>query len=133
MPLKKAYIASVGRRKTAVARIRLLKKGEDKISVNGKPSEKYFPTANLRNIAFLPFKIISLPEKVDISVKVSGGGIKSQAESVSLGIARAFVFFNQQYKPKLKKAGLLTRDPRKKERKKPGLKRARRAPQWSKR
>jgi small subunit ribosomal protein S9 len=133
MVLKKAYISTVGRRKTAVARIRLTKKGEGKFTVNNKPLEKYFPTANLQNLATQPLKIISLPEKPDISVKVSGGGIMSQADSVRLGIARALLEIDMAYKPKLKKAGLLTRDSRKKERKKPGLRRARRAPQWSKR
>ena len=130
---KKSYIATVGRRKTAVARIRLVKKGTGKIVVNDQEYEKYFSTSELRGIVAQPLDTLNLLDKVDLSIKVTGGGTKSQAESIRLGIARSLVKLDEENKPKLKKPGFLKRDPRKKERKKPGLKRARRAPQWSKR
>lgn len=131
--VKKSYIFAVGRRKTAVARVRLIKKGDDKIIVNGKDYLKYFPTSTLQGIITKPIKIAALTEKIDISIKVSGGGKSSQADAARLGIARCLILLDSALKTKLKKVNLLKRDSRKKERKKPGLKRARRAPQWSKR
>jgi small subunit ribosomal protein S9 len=131
--LKKSYIFAVGRRKTAVARVRLIKKGENKITVNQQDYQKYFPTYSLQGMVIKPLKIVNLAEKNDFDIKVAGGGKNSQAEAVRLGIARTFVLLDKELKSKLKKANLLKRDSRKKERKKPGLKRARRAPQWSKR
>lgn len=130
--VKKAYIFAVGRRKTAVARVRLIKKGENKITINEKDHQKFFPLV-LQNLITKPIKIADLPDKMDFSVKVSGGGKNSQAEAIRLGIARALIILDKELKSRLKKADLLKRDSRKKERKKPGLRRARRAPQWSKR
>lgn len=129
---KKSYIFAVGRRKTAVARVRLIKKGDNKIIINKKDYQKYFPII-LQSLVAKPLKLASLPEKMDFSIKVSGGGKNSQAEAVRLGIARSLIILDKELKSRLKKANLLKRDSRKKERKKPGLKRARRAPQWSKR
>jgi len=131
--IKKSYIFAVGRRKTAVARVRLIKKGDNKIVVNAKDYQKYFPTFILQGLLTKPIKLAGLSEKIDFSIKVSGGGKNSQAEAVQLGIARSLILLDKELKSKLKKANLLKRDSRKKERKKPGLKRARRAPQWSKR
>jgi len=127
------YFEAVGRRKTATARVRLWTKGEKKIIVNDKLYDEYFPTLELQKIVTSPLEKINCLEKFRISVKVKGGGVHSQAEAVRHGIARALVLFNPSFKKKLKKAGFLTRDPRMRERKKFGLKRARRAPQWQKR
>lgn len=130
---KRTYLYAVGRRKTAVARVRYYKKGEGEVTVNEKDSDTYFDTSELRAIAKSPLKLTNLLNTGAVTVKVVGGGKKSQAESVRLGIARVLLQVDPELKLDLKKAGYLTRDSRKKERKKPGLKRARRAPQWSKR
>lgn len=127
------YIRAVGRRKTAVARVRLFKNGKGNITVNNKDWKDYFPTASAQHIVFGPIKLTSLGNNIDFTIKVAGGGAKSQADAVKHGIARALLKSDKEFKPSLKKAGFLTRDSRKKERKKPGLKRARRAPQWRKR
>lgn len=127
------YIRSVGRRKTAVARVRLFKNGKGNITVNGKDWKVYFPTDSLQYTVFGPIKLTSLGNEIDFTIKVAGGGSSSQSDAVRHGIARALLKFDNEFKPSLKKAGFLTRDSRKKERKKPGLKRARRAPQWKKR
>lgn len=132
-PIRAIYIRAVGRRKTAVARIRLFQNGKGNITINNKNWKDYFPTAFLQNIIFSPIKLTSLGNDIDLTIKVVGGGMSSQAEAIRHGIARALLKFNSEFKPSLKKAGFLTRDSRKKERKKPGLKRARRAPQWKKR
>jgi len=130
---KKEYFEAVGRRKTAVARVRLFKEGKKSITVNEKDYKKYFPTLDLQQIVDSSLDKMNVEEKFRASVTVRGGGIHSQAEAVRHGIARALVKFNEDFKKRLRKAGYLTRDPRMRERKKPGLKRARRAPQWSKR
>lgn len=127
------YIKAVGRRKTAVARVRLFQNGSGNIMINSKNWKDYFSTSTLQNIIFSPIKLTSLGNDIDFTIKVIGGGTNSQAEAIRHGIARALFKFNSEFKPSLKKAGFLTRDSRKKERKKPGLKRARRAPQWKKR
>ncbi len=127
------YIEAVGRRKTAIARVRIWTKGGKEITVNEKPYNLYFPTIDLQKIINAPLELLKLEEKFRITAKVYGGGIHSQAEAIRHGLARALVKMNPDFKKKLKKAGFLTRDPRERERKKPGLKRARRAPQWSKR
>lgn len=129
---KGTFQYAVGRRKTAVARVRYYKKGEGKITVNGEDTKKYFP-ASMQMIINQPLSYASEPLIGDFSVKVTGGGKHSQAEAVRHGIARIVLALQADTKINLKRAGLLTRDPRKKERKKPGLRRARRAPQWSKR
>ncbi len=131
---KKEYIYTVGRRKTSSARVRLYESIEKvgEVEVNGVPYTEYFPEVAAEKV-IEPFARIDAVVPGFFTVKVTGGGIHSQAEAVRHGISRALVAFNEDWKEKLKPAGLMTRDPRMKERKKAGLKRARRAPQWSKR
>jgi small subunit ribosomal protein S9 len=128
---KKDENRAVGRRKAASARVKI-DKGEGKITVNGKDYKEYFSFFE-QGIVIAPLKTLSKEKDLDINAKVSGGGKKGQAVAVSHGIARALVKWNEEFKKTLKVSGLLTRDARIKERKKPGLKKARRAPQWSKR
>ncbi|MGI6103103.1 MAG: 30S ribosomal protein S9 [Patescibacteria group bacterium] len=123
---KTSYVAAVGRRKRAVARVRLTT-GTGKVTINGKEIAAEQPVVRQ------PLTLAGVADKVDVSAKVLGGGVNGQLEAVRHGIARALVAYQADFKSALKKAGLLTRDPREKERKKPGLKRARRAPQWAKR
>ena len=129
------YLYATGRRKTSVAQVRLYtdnKKGE--IIVNDKDYKDYFSKNEiLINKICSPLILLKLEDKYRISVKVSGGGPNGQAEATRLGIARALLVSNEDYKKELRVSGYLTRDPRKVERKKPGLKKARRAPQWKKR
>jgi len=127
------YFEAIGRRKTAVARIRLFTKGDKEFIVNDKPYQKYFQTAEDRESAVSSMKKMKCLDKFRITVKVKGGGHRAQAEAIRHGTARVLVDFNQNFRKRLRKAGFLTRDPRMRERKKFGLKRARRAPQWSKR
>jgi len=132
--VKKAkYREGIGRRKTAVARVRVFTRGDKNFLVNEKKLEDYFPTSFLREVAISPLKILKLLTRFKVSAKVRGGGINAQAEAIRHGLSRALVEFNPNFRKKLKKAGFLTRDSRMKERKKFGLKRARRAPQWQKR
>jgi len=132
-PKPAKYFAAVGRRKTAVARVRLFTQREKTFLVNKKPLEVYFPIFELQQAAIAPLVTMKCLDEFKISAIVKGGGLHAQAESISHGIARALVLFNPDFRKRLKKAGYLTRDPRMRERKKFGLKRARRAPQWSKR
>ncbi len=127
------YIEGVGRRKTAIARVRIIADGTGVFLVNNQPWDKYFPTVDMQKAVRDPLDVTGNWTKFDISVKVAGGGPHSQAGAVKLGIARALVKHDEQHRKLLRDTGMLTRDPRKKERKKPGLKRARRAPQWAKR
>jgi len=127
------YIEAVGRRKTAVARVRLFTKGQREFLVNEKPYQEYFSTPEDREIAVASLKKMKCLDKFRVIVRVKGGGHHAQAEAVRHGIARALVKFNPNFKKRLRRAGFLTRDPRMRERKKFGLKRARRAPQWQKR
>ncbi len=127
------YFEAVGRRKTAVARVRLFTRGEKTFFVNGKPYKEYFPLSEMQQIALASLRKMKCLEKFRVSVKVKGGGYSAQAEAVRHGATRALVKFNPNFRKRLRKAGYLTRDPRMRERKKFGLKRARRAPQWSKR
>lgn len=127
------YFEAVGRRKTSVARVRLFTQGEKKFLVNGKACQDYFPTLELQQTATSSLERMKVLDKFSVEVRVRGGGIHSQAEAVRHGISRALVIFNAEFKKRLRKAGFLTRDPRMRERKKFGLKRARRAPQWQKR
>lgn len=126
------YHYSVGRRKTAMAKIKLFDEGSD-FMVNGRKMEEYFPTFDLQRIATNPLNSLGLVKKLAVVSIVRGGGIHAQAEAVRHGISRALVLRNEQDKPTLKKFGFLTRDPRVVERKKPGHRKARRSPQWSKR
>lgn len=137
-PKPKRYFEAVGSRKTSSARVRLftarpLDEQIGRIEVNGKPYTEYFPTPDLRQVVEGSLNKLKSLNRFEVSVKVGGGGIKSQAEAIRHGIARTLVLFNADFRKKLKRAGYLKRDPRKKERKKYGLKKARRAPQWAKR
>jgi small subunit ribosomal protein S9 len=123
---------AVGRRKEAVTRV-FLSKGEGKITINDKDYKVYFPLVYLQNQVELPLKTIESSDKFNIVINATGGGVKGQAEAAKLGIARALLEVNPEYRPALKAAGLLHRDPRGVERKKPGRKKARRSYQFSKR
>jgi len=122
----------VGRHKCASARVRL-EKGSGKFVINGLSLEKYFPYFEWQETVLAPLKALAKEKDLDFSVKVVGGGKNGQAKAVRLGVARALVAWNIDFRKTLKSLGFLTRDPRVKERKKFGLKKARRAPQWSKR
>lgn len=127
----KEYIEAVGRRKTASARVRLVAAKNTSIIVNDKPADAYFPLPVMVDMVHAPLKALGVSYAV--SVKVSGGGLKAQAEAVRHGLSRALVEIMPESRKDLKVRGFLKRDPRAKERKKFGLKAARRAPQWSKR
>lgn len=127
------YYEATGRRKTSVARVRVWTKGEREFLINQKPLESYFPSFELQKTALDSLEKMKCVEKFKVSVVVRGGGLSGQAEAVRHGIARALVLFNPDFRKRLKKAGFLKRDSRMRERKKFGLKRARRAPQWKKR
>jgi len=132
------YHYGVGRRKTAVAQVRIYCDGKDSVDesgliVNGKKYTEYFHTDSQKDLFVEPLKVAGLTEKCAVSVLVKGSGIASQADAAKLGIARALVKYDEEFRPALKANGLLTRDARKVERKKPGLRKARRSPQWSKR
>lgn len=129
----KRYFQGTGRRKTAVARVRIFP-GNGEIVVNGKKPEDYFgPRDLLQREIRTPLQVTNNLDSFNVLVKVRGGGVHSQAGAVRHGVARALLDLDPDLRPSLKKAGLLTRDPRVKERKKPGLKRARKAPQYTKR
>ena len=127
------YIEAVGKRKTAVARVRIAPAAKSAFSVNGKDMASYFKNEELRTIVDAPFAMANMSGKYDVSIHVRGGGIHSQAEALAHGIARALVLMNNELKAPIKKAGMLARDARIKERRKFGLKKARKSPQWSKR
>lgn len=129
----RTYIFAVGRRKEAVARVRWHKTGQGGITVNDRTLEHYFPTRELQQLVNAPLVVTNLQQSGSFTAKVAGGGGQGQAEAVRLGIARALVKHDSDLRIPLKRAGYLRRDPRVKERKKYGLKRARRAPQWQKR
>lgn len=131
--VRHSYLYAVGRRKRAIARVRLFKKGEGKITVNEKPFDKYFPTITLQRVITAPLEAVGMLKDFDFTIKVAGGGPQGQAIAVRHGISRALLVFDKDLRTSLKPHGFLKRDPRRKERKKPGLKRARRAPQFSKR
>ena len=123
---------AVGRRKEAVTRV-FLSKGTGNITINGKDYKTYFPLVYLQNQVEAPLKTVDSADKFDVVVNATGGGVKGQAEAAKLGIARALLEVSADYRPALKAAGLLKRDPRSVERKKPGRKKARRSFQFSKR
>jgi len=127
------FFEAIGRRKTAVARVRLQPQSNREFSINGKPLEKYFLSSDLQQIILSPLEKMGIVEKFGMMVKVSGGGLHAQAEAVRHGMARALIELDSELSNKLKKSGFLTRDSRMRERKKFGLKGARRAPQWTKR
>lgn len=127
------FIATIGRRKSATARIRLTPNGAGKFIVNGVEAVSYFTSLEMREIIIAPLKAVGRDTTVDISVKVEGGGKKGQADATRLGVARALINLDETLRKSLKTRGYLSRDARVKERKKPGLRKARRASQWSKR
>ena len=127
------YFEAIGRRKTAVARIRLYTKGDKEFIVNDQDYTKYFQTIEDRESAVASMKKMKCLDKFRITVVVKGGGHRAQSEAIRHGTARVLVDFNANFRKRLRKAGFLTRDPRMRERKKFGLRRARRAPQWAKR
>ncbi len=126
------YVEGIGRRKTSIARVRITI-GGGHFTVNGKELKEYFPMVRLHSVAHAPFEMLKLAEKFDVLAHVVGGGIKAQAEAVRLGLSRALAVKDPDLQKKLHGLGFLTRDPRMVERKKYGLKKARRAPQWAKR
>ncbi|MGI6513049.1 MAG: 30S ribosomal protein S9 [Syntrophomonadaceae bacterium] len=128
----KVQYYGTGRRKTAVARVRLLP-GDGNITINGKTFETYFPNRTLRLIVMQPLVLTETAGRFDVVARVHGGGVSGQAGAVRLGIARALVKSNPELRKQLRRAGFITRDPRMKERKKYGLHKARKAPQYSKR
>ena len=128
----KPYFYGTGRRKSSVARVRVYQ-GTGKITINERDIDDYFGLETLKVIVRQPLVLTDNADKFDIVCRVAGGGVTGQAGAIRHGIARALLQANAEYRPELKKAGFLTRDPRMKERKKPGLKKARRAPQFSKR
>ena len=128
----KPYFYGTGRRKSSVARVRIYN-GTGKFTINGRDIDDYFGLETLKVIVRQPLVLTDNADKFDIVCTVAGGGVTGQAGAIRHGIARALLLANAEYRPELKKAGFLTRDPRMKERKKYGLKGARRAPQFSKR
>lgn len=131
-PRGKPLVQATGRRKSAVARVRL-RHGTGVIVINGRSFENYFPSATHRMVATEPLRIVEAVEDYDVHVTMDGGGISGQAGALRLGIARGLIAVDPDLRPALKRAGLLTRDAREKESKKYGLKKARKAPQYSKR
>jgi len=129
---EKIYYYGTGRRKNAIARVRLTE-GSGKITINGKDIEEFFGMETLKVIARQPLTVTNTTTKYDVIAKVTGGGFTGQAGAIRHGIARALNEANAEFRPALKQNGFLTRDPRMKERKKYGLKKARKAPQFSKR
>jgi small subunit ribosomal protein S9 len=129
---KNDAIRAVGRRKTSAARVRL-EKGNGTVVVNNKDIKEYFPTVFWQNKVIAPLEVVGKEKEFNISARVLGGGVNSQAEAVRHGVARALIKLDEALKPVLKAEGFLTRDPRVKERKKPGKRRARRTQQWRKR
>ena len=130
---KKKYFYGTGRRKSSVARVRVYENGTGSIIINGRDIDEYFGLETLKLVVRQPLVSTDLVGKVDIVVTVAGGGVSGQAGAIRHGVARALLKVDEAYRPALKAAGFLTRDPRMKERKKYGLKAARRAPQFSKR
>ncbi len=130
---KRPYLYGTGRRKSSVARVRLYA-GTGSVKINDREMDEYFGLETLKLLVRQPLELTGLTDKFDIECRVAGGGVSGQAGAIRHGIARALLQYNDgELRPQLKKAGLLTRDPRMKERKKYGLKAARRAPQFSKR
>ena len=130
---KKPYMYGTGRRKSSVARVHLIPNGTGAITINGRDIDDYFGLDTLKLIVRQPLVATNTLGKVDIEATVAGGGVSGQAGAIRHGISRALLNLNPEYRASLKAAGFLTRDPRMKERKKYGLKAARRAPQFSKR
>ena len=132
MTTSRSYLAGLGKRKTARARVKLFQDGSGEVKVNGMKIKEYFSGYAIEN-ALAPLTIANVAKTVDVEAQVSGGGKEGQSDAMRHGISRALLLLNPDHRPDLKRAGFLRRDARIKERKKPGLKRARRAPQFSKR
>ena len=130
---KKPYLYGTGRRKSSVARVHLFPGGSGSVTINGRDIDEYFGLDTLKMVVRQPLELTGNAGRVDIVATVAGGGVSGQAGALRHGIARALLLVSEDNRPILKRAGLLTRDPRMKERKKYGLKAARRAPQFSKR
>lgn len=133
MPETTRYTLAVGRRKTATARVKLTPAAKTTVTVNGLPGEEYFKTKERQNVPMDPLNLDDVDGTYTIEAKVNGGGVSSQAEAIRMGVARALTAANGNLRKPLKAAGYLKRDPRAVERKKPGLRKARKSPQWSKR
>jgi small subunit ribosomal protein S9 len=133
MAEERQYFEGIGRRKTSSARVRLYPGGDGTMIINDKPAEEYLPRFGDVKKMFEPLSVVGQESAYTISVKVSGGGITGQSEAIQLGVARALLEVNPEFRTELRHADVLTRDPRAKERKKPGLKRARKAPTYTKR
>lgn len=129
---KRPYFSAIGKRKTAIARVKIYPRGSGLCSVNGVSMDEYFESVASEN-ARSPLVRTETKAQFDVEAHVTGGGKPAQADAVRHGVSRALILFNPELRPELKRAGFLRRDPRIKERKKPGLRRARRAPQFSKR
>lgn len=127
------YVYALGRRKSGTAMVRVYLAGKGVITVNSKPMKEYFPVEDLQDAVLAPLKAVGMDANTDVVVSAHGGGIRGQADAVKLGIARALLVHNPDFRATLKPLGVLTRDPREKERKKYGLKKARKSPQWAKR
>lgn len=127
------YVSAIGRRKTSVAQARIYRRGSGRVFVNGRELKQYFGTLMRQQTAMGPLEKVGMAVSADVNVKVIGGGETGQADATRLAIARALVKIDDTLRSSLKSEGYLSRDARKTERKKPGLKKARRAPQWSKR
>ncbi len=131
---KQTYIYAVGKRKTAIATVRVYSNGKGEITVNDQTLAEYFKDEKKKiDVAMDALNLLNLAKNLTIVIVTKGGGKASQSEAIRLGISRALIKIDEEYKKTLRSKGFLTRDPRSKERKKPGLKKARRAPQWSKR
>ena len=130
---KEKYIEGMGRRKTSVARVRLFASSKASFTINDKDIATYFPTRELAATATEALELAKIPGKYKITAKIKGGGISSQAQALRHAISRALLLTDKELRTTLKQAGFLKRDPRAKERRKFGLKKARKAPQWSKR
>jgi small subunit ribosomal protein S9 len=130
--MTKPLTQTTGRRKEAIARVRL-RPGTGKVTVNGKPLDQYFATTTQRNAAVEALRVTNTLEQYDVEASIIGGGVNGQSGAMRMGVARSLIEIDPEFRPTLKKAGLLTRDSRRKESKKYGLKKARKAPQYTKR
>ena len=128
-----SYVYAIGRRKSAIAQVRLYPSGKGSVTVNDKPLKEYLPVDEMNEAVIGTLKTLGLDATADVVVKAHGGGIRGQSDAIKLGIARAAVKMNPDTRATLKPLGYMTRDPREKERKKYGLKKARKSPQWAKR
>lgn len=127
------YIAAIGRRKSATAQVRITPDSKMTYVINGKGLDEYFTITELQKIVRAPFSVVETKDDFSVSVIVNGGGISAQADAIRHGISRCLLKYNEDLRGDLKSAGYLKRDPRRKERKKPGLRKARKRPAWSKR